>query len=145
MMKTLSLIGALAVLVAGCASLEFGNHTRGVADGMVYYDPIPHAVVGCAKEGATINIVMLPDVAHPHFVRPGEGWGSSKQSATVTNGILTSFSQETDPQLQHAGSLLGAIGGILGLDGSSCTQVGLYRIEPDPQGGVKLVEVAIPD
>ncbi len=144
MPKTLTLVSALCVLAAGCASLEFGNHTRGAADGMVYYDPIPHAVVSCGKDATSITIVMLPDVAHPHYIRPGEGWGASKQGATVTNGILTTFNQETDPQMQHAGALLGAVSGLLETSGAACPQVGLYRIEPEGTG-IRLVEVTIPE
>lgn len=114
-MKRLIVLSALAL--SGCAGLEID----GERSGFVYYDPAPFLSVTCDKDGnQAAAIVVLPDPARRHTVRPGSGWGSSTQSVTFQNGMVTTFNQVNDPKSLETLNALVGIAGIKATGTGGC-------------------------
>ena len=115
-----------AVALSGCAGLEID----GKGGGFVYYDPLPYLLVTCDKDGNQVaNVVALPDPNGKHKVRPRPGWGSSTQSVSFANGMVTTFNQVNDPKsLETLTSLTGLFG--LSAKGAEQCRTRLYPIEP---------------
>lgn len=114
-MKHLFAISVL--LLSGCASLEID----GPGPGFVYYDPAPFLSVSCDKDGNQVAaIVTIPDPGRRHTVRPGSGWGSSTQSVSFQNGMVTTFNQVNDPKSLETLNALVGMAGIKSTGGPPC-------------------------
>lgn len=116
MLKRWLILTSLGVLSA-CAGTTFhsGDCTTGNKDcrqkdiGLYYYQPVPHLLVTRPqnKDGATSTaIVYLPDTEKPMSMKFHSGFGKGVMAVTLTNGMVTSFNQETDPKVAE---LLGSI------------------------------------
>lgn len=109
-------LAAASLLLSGCAGLAFDAKD---GKGVVYYDPAPFLSVTCDEKGNySVGVIVLPNPAVRHTVRPGTGWGSSTQSVTFQNGMITTFNQETDPQTLET---LKTLAGFAGLGTSDLT------------------------
>lgn len=112
---SLSLVPVLVVFT-GCAHVRFENDD-GDRVGFEYYPPKVYLVVQRTEAGPTVNILTLPDLAEPRYVKHKEGWGVTEMSFKVENGVLVEFNQKHDSKgpetLQGAGSLAGGVAGII--------------------------------
>jgi hypothetical protein len=88
-----------------------------------------------------VSIVYLPDLAHPVFVKPTSGLGSSDLKLTLWNGMLASFGVTTDPV---AGETLKALNSLLtgGVEALGKLAQGFGLKEPQA-GTFKLYEVCV--
>lgn len=106
-----TLVVAGAAGLASCGHLSFKD-AGGTEIGVPIYKPKPYLLVvrNATKDDTnTAEIVYLPDLSSPIWVRPIPGWGSADLSLNVTNGMMTSFGQNTDPKIAD---LLNAVGGL---------------------------------
>jgi hypothetical protein len=102
-----------ALMVSGCAGLQFDNDSN--APGALFFDPMPVVQVACDKDGVSVaSVLVLPDPSKPHHVKAVSGWGSAKTNVAFSNGMLTSFGQETDTKIPET---LNAITNLAGLFG----------------------------
>lgn len=112
-MKQLILLAVSACVLAtyGCAKTSvyrLDADLKKVEDaenvGIVHYPPVPHLLVTRPqnKDGATeTKIIYLPDLEKPLAMRFRPGFGSSTQSITLVNGMLSTFNQTSDTQLDE--------------------------------------------
>ncbi len=113
-MRGLILPACLAAgALSGCATLEIDDNAD--RSGAPFHDVRPYVVVNQAADcSRTASVLSLPDTRKTYFVRPRGGIGENKLSATFSNGLLTTFSQETkvDPT-----GLISTLAEVFGLDG----------------------------
>ena len=94
-----SMYGICAVLLSGglsgCGGLEIDG---GEKKGFAYFEPVPYALaqtnVDCSQ---SVTAVVL--AGERHTVRLKQGFWSSKQSVTFTNGMISSVGAESDNQV----------------------------------------------
>jgi hypothetical protein len=106
--RIVALSVAAAVFLGGCAELDFSAGRSN--DGVVFYDPLPILVVTYNKDcSSNVSLITLPDVSTPRSVKPKPGYGSANLTVAVSNGLLTSFGQQTDTQVPETLTALGSI------------------------------------
>ncbi len=115
-MRGLTLLACLAAgALAGCATLEIDDDAG--KSGAPFHDVRPYVVVNQAADcSRTASVLSLPDTSKTYFVRPRGGIGENKLSATFSNGLLTTFSQETKVDPTGLISTLAEVFGIGGGD-----------------------------
>ncbi len=115
-MRALTLFACLAAgAVSGCATLEIDDNAE--KSGAPFHDVRPYVVVSQAADcSRTASVLSLPDRSKTYFVRPRGGIGENKLSATFSNGLLTTFSQETKADPTGLISTLAEVFGIGGGD-----------------------------
>ena len=140
----------LALLLPGCAGMEFGNGAN--PKGMAFYDPVPHLLVKTATDCViTSEVVALPGKAR--WVRFRKGYGSADLSANFSGGLITTVGQKTDSKVPETigavASLASATGGILksAVAGAPATpsktcvpEAKLYRLRADSENLVRVQE-----
>lgn len=107
----LLVICMMVLSLTACGHLKFTDQDDHVT-GVKFYTPKPYVMVsrtGAKDKPIDVQVVFLPDLKNPTYVKPVSGWGSSDLSATFSNGMLASFGQKTDPKLTE---LIGSIGGL---------------------------------
>ncbi len=146
-MKTTTVLLAFAALLLSCTACATGVQFldgSGKHTGLVHYAPVPCLLVEHGESAGTLvaKLVSVPDTSKPLYAKYDTlGWGSSKFSLTLVNGIVTEVNGEVDPK---ATEMIDAVGGLLekvagvaaaGLVGPGGTPVvttlkpGLYRID----------------
>jgi hypothetical protein len=108
-----ALVILAATALAGCATLEIDRDAS--RSGAPFHDVRPYLVISQADDcSRTASVLSLPDMTTTYFVRPRSGLGTSTLSATIANGQLTTFNQETsvDPT-----GLITTLAGLIGLPG----------------------------
>lgn len=135
---TIGIIGALlAVSLCSCAHLDFGEN-----GGLTYYEPTPYVVLALSKD-CTVNasLIVLPGKAKVVALKPG--FGSSKLSVNLSNGMITSVNQEGDTQLPATiAALTGLATSAATLKEGECTpSATLYRVidgVPEDKNAIQL-------
>lgn len=88
--------------------------------GLHYYPPVPHLLVTRPqnKEGATTtSIIYIPDTNNPMSMKFRPGFGKGVMAVSLSNGMVTSFNQETDPKVAELlGSITAPITGLATAD-----------------------------
>jgi hypothetical protein len=102
----------VAVLLSGCARLEFGtvdkNGTMIKENGLTYYDAKAYLFVSVNKDCVpTASVLMLPN--EKKVVRLVPGMGSSDLSVALNNGMITNVGQKSDTA---APATLNALAGL---------------------------------
>lgn len=99
-------IGSI-ILLSGCGHLDFGPDK-----GLTYYDPKPYFFVTTTKDCViTGTVVSLPETKRE--VKLVSGYGSTDLSVNLSNGMITSVGQKTDPSIPATiTSLATAVGAL---------------------------------
>jgi len=101
----------MVLSLAACGHLRFTDQS-GIETGAKIYTAKPYLLVsrtGAKDKPIDVQVVFLPDLKNPTYVKPIAGFGSSDLSITLSNGMLVSFGQKTDPKIAE---LLSSIGGL---------------------------------
>ena len=110
---------ATATSVA-CAGVKIYSDPKLTSEtGIVHYAPKPYLLVtrtGAKDKPVDFSIIYLPDLEKPSFAKSKSGWGTSKLSLKLSNGILTEFGTESDSKGPE--TLTAAAGLIAGLAGA---------------------------
>ncbi|MBI5941501.1 MAG: hypothetical protein HY859_13845 [Caulobacterales bacterium] len=125
MMRSLTTLSCLvaAGALAGCATLEIDSDAE--RSGAPFHDVRPYLVISQAADcSRTASVLSLPDMSRTYYVRPRGGLGKNTLSANFSNGLLTTFNQETD--VDPTG-LISTVAGLFGIGGEG----------PDRGGGDK--------
>jgi hypothetical protein len=93
-----------AFVLTSCAGVDFYNNPAltGSHTGIPFYAPKPYLLVartGAKDKPIDINVVYLPDLSKTYYAKPKPGFGSAKMNMGFSNGIMTTFGQETDPKI----------------------------------------------
>ena len=116
-MRKILTVMSVVLLLQGCAGLTFYSKQDLSGDsktGIPIYPPKPYLMVsrtGATDKPVETSIVYLPDRAKVYFAKARSGFGSANLSLAFTNGMLTSFGQETDPKIDE---LITSIAGVPG-------------------------------
>jgi hypothetical protein len=136
-------VGSL-FLLSGCGHLDFGPDK-----GLTYYDPKPYFFVTTTKDCvATGTVVLLPETKRE--VKLVSGYGLSDLSVNLSNGMITSVGQKTDPSIPATITSVAGLATAVGAlakpakvepeKPTQCTPTAvLYPIEngsPNPNAGI---------
>ena len=100
-------------LLGGCAGLKFfpDEGMQQAEVGLKTYYSKPYVLV--ARDGTSkitsVSVVYLPDLEHPVYAQARSGYGSANLTLAFSNGMLTSFGQQTDTKIPDT---LTAFGGL---------------------------------
>lgn len=103
----------LAIGLAGCSRLTFYPDPAMKQDevGLKAYYSKPYILI--ARDGTakvtSVSVVYLPDLEHPVYARAISGYGSANLTLAFSNGMITSFGQQTDSKIPET---LTALGGL---------------------------------
>jgi hypothetical protein len=93
-----------ALLVSGCAGLDFGDDR-----GLAYYDQKPYLFVTTTQDCVTTStIVSIP--AEKREVKFKTGYGSANLSISLNNGMITSAGQTTDTKIPETLNAVASLG-----------------------------------
>ena len=112
--RVVLVVASLAIGLTGCSSLKFYPDSAMKRDevGLKAYYPKPYILV--ARDGTakvtSVSVVYLPDLEHPVYARARSGYGSANLTLAFTNGIITSFGQQTDTKIPETLTALGGLG-----------------------------------
>ena len=142
-MRTLLAITAASLALSGCVTLEFNEAADGRAEGVLFYDPIPHLVVTRNKDCSVTAVLMnLPDTSRPRSVHVTNGlWGSAEVS--FNNAMIASLSGENSVDVPALLAAAGVSSAELIASDCGAPEIRLYRIGSD-QSGVRLTLVGLP-
>jgi hypothetical protein len=144
MKKTIA-FAVLAGFLASCASVEvYKDEALTQKTALRAYTAKPYLLVARTSANAKpieVSVVYLPDLAHPLFIKPVRGLGSSDLKLTLANGILTSYGLSTDAELADT---LKGLGSLLsgGAEALSALVKGLPAVAPGEEV-VELYEVRV--
>lgn len=115
-MKYRLLLAATAAvsMLASCAGFEIYRDPalKGEKTGVPFYTQKPYVLVsrtGAKDKPVDIQLIYITDHTEPYYVKARSGLGSNNLTLGLSNGMLTSFGQQTDPKLTE---LIGAIAGV---------------------------------
>lgn len=114
-LRVLAVLMAATTLCAACASIAFYDNEEmtGREVGLRVYTMRPYVMVSRTKAKDAplrIEVVSLPDLANPRFVRVRPGIiGNSKLSLALSNGAITNIGMDSD---SGVAGLLTAYGGL---------------------------------
>lgn len=122
-MRKIIVILAFIVGLYGCAGTKFykeeagsGNSDKTLKEtGIPFYPPKPYLLIartGEKDKPVSASIIYLPDTSKPLYAVPKSGIGSANLTLGFSNGILTSFGQQTDPKITE---LITSFAGVPGL------------------------------
>jgi len=136
-MKTLTqlLLFCFIALATSCAGVKVYSDSKLTKDsrtGIKVHYPKPYLLVSyhrvaklkknpkgdqlMASDSASAEIVWLPDLENPQYIKTVSGLGASELELSMTNGILTSYGLNTDTKIPET---IGAISALVGLGGGS--------------------------
>jgi hypothetical protein len=111
--KNLSTLGAVCLLLGGCASMTFypDAEMKKPKEGLKFYYTKPYLLV--ARDGTakvtSITVQYLPDLEHPVYAKATPGYGSSNLTLAFSNGVITNFGQQVDTKVPETISSLGSL------------------------------------
>lgn len=132
-------------LVFGCANTTFHQVSIDAEDGqtiqtgsentgLIYYPPKQFVLVTrpLNKDGATTTkVISLPDKSKPMSMKFHPGFGSATVGVTLSNGMVTSFNQTVDTQLDELlANLTTPLTGLATADATKAT-AGLTKAQED--------------
>lgn len=150
----LVLTGAVlvGVLLSGCAQVVVAHvDDADNSDGVHFYEPRPYLLVGIQKKKDdkghesneyTSDIIWLPDHSRRYKVMVKPGWGTVDGSVKLTNGwMLADLGAKSDTKIPET---ISAIAGLVKETAAlaAAPQQGLYRIDIDDKGNVRLTKQA---
>lgn len=129
--------GIIILFLQSCASVQYLDKNGNKADGVKTYTANPYLLVYYvapeagkdteAEEGkneknpvvaekiAKTEIIYLPDLKNPLYLKHKNGFGSAKLSIGLQNSILTSYGLDTDSKMPETlTSIAGILPSILG-------------------------------
>ena len=131
-----SFIFIAMLLLTGCGQLVFNQTPQ--PDALLYFEPVTYLYIATSKDCVqTAQVISLPGHARSVTLKPG--YGTTDLSVNLSNGMITSVGQKTDPQIpQTITALTGAASTFSKLaiakseGGGGCPGgSGLYKIGPD--------------
>lgn len=119
-------------MLCGCAGFEFYDNPElgGPETGIKFYTAKPYILVsrtGAKDKPVEIQVQYLPDISNPLYANPKSGWGSADLSLALSNGMLTTFGQKTDPKLNELITSLGSFASSLGAADKAFAEAGKVR------------------
>lgn len=104
----------------GCSRLSFYPDPEMTNEvGLKAYYPKPYVLV--ARDGTakvtSVSVVYLPDLEHPVYAKAHSGYGSANLTLALSNGVITSFGQQTDTKIPET------VTSLAGLDTALATAV----------------------
>lgn len=121
----LSMIATACILpvLSSCTSVsvyELQPDGSLVKTGIKHYSPKPYLLVTRSGENqkvVAVKEVFLPDISRPQYGVHKPGWGKANFEFSMTNGMLTKFTNnfdgEGDEAITSIGSLAGSVGTLL--------------------------------
>ena len=105
--------GIFILAFTGCTSVQFySNPELTQKSGLKYYTVKPYLQV----ERETVNnsivkaiIVYLPDLENPQYIVMKDGLGSKKLDVKLSEGAISTFGLDTDPQIDESVEALTAL------------------------------------
>jgi hypothetical protein len=105
--------GVFILAVTGCATVKFySNEELTKKSGLKYYTVKPYLQVERETVNNTIikaTILYLPDLENPQYIALKEGFGSKKLDLKLTDGLINTFSLDTDPKIAESIAALTAL------------------------------------
>lgn len=132
------LLFILPLLFISCARVTVTHVKPGdTSEGIHFVRPRPYLLVSSQGENLKSEILWLPDYSQEYTVNLRPGIGRSNLDLKLKDGwMLTEMGAETDSRFSEA---LSAFGNVLeAARTASSDPVGLYRLDIDPAGNVKL-------
>lgn len=104
-MRIMTTTTTLALAVSGCASIDFDSKQQGT---LKYFEPKPYLAITIGKDcEPKATALMLP--GQEKRVHLESGYGSSKLTLALTNGMITNVGQETSSGATETMASLGAL------------------------------------
>lgn len=156
MTKWITTACCCAFFLCGCAHVEVRHVPDGdVSDGVHFYEPRPYLLIADQPKvddtgkvtGHSYNstIIYLPDKSQRYVVQIKQGWGTVNGSVKLADGWrLDTLGAQTDSKgpetITAVTGLLKEAGGLAAMatKGNESPKAGLYRIDIDKDGNVKL-------
>lgn len=140
-----------ACLISGCAEVQVKHvDDKDTSDGVHFCQPRPYLLVsnqpqkndkGDVQSNAfSSQIIWLPDYSRCYVVKIKPGWGTVDGSVKLQNGwMLDTLGSKMDSKSTET---ITALTGLVSTAAKFADQPpqGLYRIDIDPDGSVKLVK-----
>jgi uncharacterized protein YceK len=124
----IAVIFSASLVMTGCGSLVFNKEPQ--AGALTYFEPAPYLMVSTGPNCVTsAQVVALPGQQRSVTLRPG--MGTTELNVSLSNGIITSVGQKTDPKIPETiGAVTGLLSGIksLDVDGKCPVDTKLYPI-----------------
>ena len=101
-------------MLGGCARMAFYTDpdVKGQETGIKFFTAKPYLLVartGAKDKPVEISLLYIPDLAKPVYAKPESGFGSANLTLALSNGMLTSFGQQTDTKVPDLLTAFGAL------------------------------------
>ena len=136
----LFLVLFFSLLMGACAKVTVTHVPMGdTSPGVHFLRPRPYLLVSAQGKDLKSEILWLPDHSQEYVINANPGLGKANLSVKLKDGwMLTDVGAEADARVAET---LTALGNVLEVaKTASSDPVGLYRIDIDPAGNVKLVK-----
>lgn len=131
----------LPVLFMACAKITVTHVGTGdTSEGIHFVRPRPYLLVSSSPtKELKSEILWLPDYSQEYAIHIRPGVGRSNMNIKLKDGwMLTEMGGETDARFSEAATAFG--NAFEAVKSASVDLAGLYRIDIDPKGNVKLVK-----
>lgn len=118
-----------SVLLSGCASVKFYSSKDNYKEktGIKYYEAKPYMLVTHkAKDQLDIQMIYLPDKSKAYIAKFSPGLGSHEFTVGLSNGILTSYGQKSDPKVAE---LIQSMTGLLKEGVATASSAGVFGVQ----------------